>query len=159
MTPSIVRLGQRDEMADLVALMREGSQEQDLFPVDEARARDMLNRAFNREGGITAVIGPKGAIEAAMYLSLALPLYSAVWHLEETFVVVRKAFRRSTHAKALLGFAKKCSDELSVPLLIGVLSNERTEAKVRLYRRQFGRPVGGFFLYNVPRWDLEDVKG
>ena len=33
--------------------------------------------------------------------------------------------------------------------MIGVLSNHRTEAKVRLYERQFGKPSGAFFLYNA----------
>jgi hypothetical protein len=37
---------------------------------------------------------------------------------------------------------------MEMPLLIGVLSNHRTEAKVRLYERQFGKPTGAFFLYN-----------
>ena len=40
-------------------------------------------------------------------------------------------------------------DDLGIPLIIGVLSNQRTEAKIRLYERQFGAPAGAFFLYNV----------
>jgi hypothetical protein len=30
--------------------------------------------------------------------------------------------------------------------VIGVVSNERTKAKMELYRRQLGEPVGGYFL-------------
>ena len=36
-----------------------------------------------------------------------------------------------------------------IPLLIGVLSNKRTEGKIRLYERQLGKPSGAFFLYGA----------
>jgi hypothetical protein len=38
---------------------------------------------------------------------------------------------------------------MGMPLLIGVLSNSRTEAKIRLYKRHFGEPAGAYFLYNA----------
>jgi hypothetical protein len=34
-------------------------------------------------------------------------------------------------------------------MLIGVLSNHRTEGKVKLYGRIFGDSAGAFFLYNA----------
>jgi GNAT superfamily N-acetyltransferase len=153
-SPSVVRLALADEMEDLLALMHEAADEQGLFPVSDAKARDMLDRAFRRQGGMVGVIGPKGAIEAALYMLLAQPLYSDAWHCEEVFQVVRPAFRRSTHAKALLEFAKRCHHDLGIPVLMGVLHNVRTEAKVRLYRRQLGPPVGAFFLYGVKNYGL-----
>ena len=151
---SVVRLAMGDEMEDLVALMIEAADEQALFPLSEGKARDMLNRAFLKQGGMVGVIGPKGGIEAALYMLLAQPLYSEAWHCEEVFQVVRPAFRRSTHAKALLEFAKRCHHDLGIPVLMGVLHNVRTEAKVRLYRRQLGDPVGAFFLYGQPGYGL-----
>jgi hypothetical protein len=36
-----------------------------------------------------------------------------------------------------------------IPLAIGVMSNTRTEAKIRLYERVFGAPAGVYFLYNA----------
>ena len=153
-SPSVVRLAQGDEMDDLLALMIEAADEQGLFPVSEAKARKMLDHAFLKQGGMVGVIGPKGAVEAALYMLLAQPLYSDAWHLEEVFQVVRPAFRRSTHAKALLEFAKRCQQDLGIPVLMGVLHNVRTAAKVRLYRRQLGDPVGAFFLYGVPGYGL-----
>jgi GNAT superfamily N-acetyltransferase len=160
-SPSVVRQAEADEMEDLIELMMEAGKEQALFPVDEGKARAMLNRAFLREGGVVGVIGPKGAIEAAIYLILAQPLYSEDWHIEEVFHVVRPAFRRSPHAKALLEFSKKCHHDLGIPVLIGVLHQKRTEAKIRLYRRQFGPAVGAYFLYGVPGYGLtpSDDKG
>lgn len=158
-SPSVVRLAGADEMEDLVSLMHEAAQEQALFSVSDTKARAMLNRAFLRQGGIVGVIGPKGGIEAALYLMLAQPIYSDEWHIEEILNVVRPAFRKSTHAKALLEFAKRCHHDLGPPVLMGVLSNARTEAKVRLYRRQLGDPVGAYFLYGQPGFGLTPPEG
>ena len=52
-------------------------------------------------------------------------------------------------------FAQRCSDEIKVPLVIGVLTNNRMEGKVRLYRRQMGVPAGAFFVYGA-NWTLCD---
>ena len=35
--------------------------------------------------------------------------------------------------------------------MIGVVSNERTAAKMLLYERQLGKPVGGYFIWNAKR--------
>jgi GNAT superfamily N-acetyltransferase len=153
-SPSVVRLAEADEVEDMMELMRDAADEQALFPMDEVKARAMLDRAFLRQGGIIGVIGPKGRIEAALYMLLAQPLYSESWHIEEVFQVVRRQYRRSGHAKALIEFAKRCSDDLGVPVLMGVLHNKRTEAKIRLYQRHLGPRVGAFFLYGHPGYGL-----
>ena len=44
-------------------------------------------------------------------------------------------------------FAKATSDRLGLPLVIGVLSDDRTVAKVRTYQKVFGPPAGAFFVY------------
>jgi hypothetical protein len=49
----------------------------------------------------------------------------------------------------LCDFSKKVSDELGMPLSIGVLSSDRTEGKVRMYERIFGKPSGAYFLYGT----------
>jgi hypothetical protein len=36
-----------------------------------------------------------------------------------------------------------------MPMTIGVLSNHRTEAKIRMYMRMFGGNAGVYFLYNA----------
>jgi len=36
---------------------------------------------------------------------------------------------------------------MNLPLILGVVSNYRTEAKVKLYERQFPK-AGAFFMYN-----------
>ena len=49
----------------------------------------------------------------------------------------------------LCEFAKAAAEMLDMPLLIGVLSNERTEGKVKLYERIFGKPAGAYWLLNA----------
>ena len=54
-------------------------------------------------------------------------------------------------AKQLIEFSTRCSDYFTskgtpMPLLMGIQSNERTEAKVRLYRRHLPC-IGAFFMY------------
>ena len=68
-------------------------------------------------------------------------------HLEEFLAFVRPEFRKSNNAKALIEFAKSSSDRLGVPLLIGIVSNEKTAQKIRLYRRRLGEPAGAYFMY------------
>ena len=71
--------------------------------------------------------------------------------LEEKAIFIHPDFRsaKGGRARQLCEFSKQVADSLGIPLIIGVLSNHRTEAKVRLYERQFGKPSGAFFLYGA----------
>jgi hypothetical protein len=51
------------------------------------------------------------------------------------------------------------AEKLSVPLAIGVLSNSRTEAKIRLYERVFDSPAGVYFLYGAKTGLSEEAQG
>lgn len=115
--------------------------------MNEDKVRSYLRKAFSREGAIIGVIGTSDNIEGAIYLLIGEFWYSTDKHLEEFFNFVRPEHRKSKHAQGLIAFAKELSDD-SLPLLIGVISTERTAAKVRLYRRQLGEPIGAFFFYN-----------
>jgi GNAT superfamily N-acetyltransferase len=75
--------------------------------------------------------------------------YTSDAHLEELWAFVRPQFRRSKNAQALIEFAKALAVELKRPLLIGVLSSQKTEAKVKLYQRKLGAPKGAYFLFNT----------
>jgi hypothetical protein len=77
--------------------------------------------------------------------------YSHALVIEEKAIFVHPDHRdaKSGHARKLCQFSKKVSDELKMPLVIGVLSNERTAAKVRMYEREFGKPNGAYWLHNA----------
>ena len=76
--------------------------------------------------------------------------YSNDMVLEEKAIFVDHEFRsaKGGRARKLVDWSKRMADELELPLAIGVLSNHRTEAKIRLYERMVGKPAGVYFLYN-----------
>ncbi len=152
-----VRLAGKAEEAELMEMCREIHAENGLVSMSEPKVKAMLNRAFNREGGIIGVIGEPGSLEAIIMIVMTSFWSSEDTHLEELFSYVRRPFRRKLHgpnlphAEALAHFAKKCSNEIGVPLVIGIITNNRMAGKVRLYRKIFGYPSGAYFVVN-PRW-------
>lgn len=132
---------------DLMALCQELHEDNAQFPMSDRKVAEMMKRAFNGGGAIIGAIGPVGKVEGAILLLIDTFWYTDAWSLHEIFNFVRPAYRKSTYAKDLINFGKRCSDELAIPLAIGVVSNHRTRAKMGLYERQLGPPVGGYFLY------------
>ena len=105
-----------------------------------------------RDHGLIGVIGPKnGKPEGAILLRIGSMWYSDDQVIEEKAIFIHPEYRsaKGGRARRLCEFSKQVSDQLDIPLIIGVLSNDRTEAKVRLYERQFGKASGAFFLYNA----------
>jgi len=121
--------------------------ENGFFQMDRNYVRSMLYRAFDQQGGILGVIGTPDNIEGGIYLLMSNFWYTAEPHWEELWNYVAPPYRHTNNALHQLRFAKWCSIESGIPLLIGVISNKRTEGKVRLYRRLLGNPVGSFFFY------------
>lgn len=108
--------------------------------------------ALNMEKGLVGLIGEEGGkIEGGILLRIGTMWYSDEPVLEEKAVFIHPDYRsvKGGRARRLCEFSKQAATSLGIPLIIGVLSNHRTEAKVRLYERQFGRPTGAFFLYNA----------
>jgi hypothetical protein len=116
------------------------------FSLSITKVEAMIDKAFSRGGTIIGVIGP-AKIEGMIVLNIGSFWYTDDWCLEEVQNYVRPQFRKTTHAKDMIDFGKRCSDELGIPLVIGVVSNERTRAKMELYRRRLGDPVGGYFIH------------
>jgi len=108
--------------------------------------------ALNLHDGLVGIIQDEGNwLEGAILLRIGTMWYSDAPVLEEKAIFISPDYRsaKGGRARRLCEFSKRMSDELDLPLVIGVLSNHRTEAKVRLYERQFGKPSGAFFLYNA----------
>jgi GNAT superfamily N-acetyltransferase len=154
-SPSTVRLAKPEDEEALMELCRINHAENGIFPLDEGLVRDTLHRAFNKQGAVWGVIGDSKLIEGAIYLSIDRAWYTRHPHLGEVSNFVHPDHRKSDHAKAMIEFAKACATP-TAPLMIGVLSNERTEAKVRLYERRLGKPIGAFFIY-PPRDPAENT--
>lgn len=164
-TGSKIRLAQAGDEPEIITNLKLMHAENGWQPLDVDYARYTFARAWDRKGGILAVIGLPGHIRAMLYLMITNVWYSRQNHLQELFCWVHPDHRHSDYGKLLIDFAKKCSDDMSqtaghkIPLMMGVLTNKRMAGKVRLYRRFFGLPVGATFVHNadwVDRGDLSD---
>lgn len=150
--PLSVRIGTPEDLDQLMQMALESCDENAFIEPDPAKILEQIWAAVNQDRGLCGVIGPVGGeIEGAILLRITDFWYSGTVVLEEKGVFVRDKYRSAKGGRAgrLCDFAKSVSDSLGIPLLIGVLSNTRTEAKVRLYRRKFGEPAGAFFLYGA----------
>jgi len=142
-----------DSIWDLFRLLHE---ENGVFNLSEHKINYLLDRIVRPEKipegdtgirGFMGVIGPVGAIEGLLIMVLGTFWYSDDIIFEEYANFVHPDHRRSNHAKALLAYSRHMSDNVQIPLVIGIISNLRTAAKVRLYRRTL-EEAGSFFLYN-----------
>jgi len=162
-TNSSIRIAQPSDEPEVIRLVQMMHAESGWLPLDVDCVRETLALAFEKKGGILAVIGAPGHIRAMIYIRISHWWFTHNCHLEELFCWVHPDHRKSDYARLLSEYAKSCSDELSrdmghkVPLTMGVLTNRRMAAKVRLYRRFFGIPAGAFFLHNAEWVNKDDV--
>lgn len=149
---SIVRSAEPGDDMSILALMHQVHQEAGLFPIDVDSALSGIRNGIARKAALIGVIGPVGSVEGAIYLSIQRMWYASDVNgtfINELFLIVDPQHRKSSHAKALMQFAKAAANRLSMKLVIGTASNGRTEAKVRLYRRQFPHKIGEFFIHEA----------
>lgn len=147
MTETVVRLAQPEDEDGLVELCHLLHEENGLFPLSEPKVRALVKRATDRKGGIIGVIGDLGQPVAGIQLAIDQMYYSDAYFLAEGFNFVRPECRKSDYAKRLIAYAKYCSDQMRLPLMMGILSNHRTELKIKLYERQLEK-AGAYFVYN-----------
>lgn len=146
--PVDVRLALPEDRASIIALTSNLHGENGLFSISEAKVAAMIDRYYNRGLAVIAVIGEPGAVVAAIYLGIDQLSYTDDWALVEQFNFVDPEHRKSTYARQLLAYAKAVSDKMRMPLLVGILTNHRTEAKVRLYEKMLSK-AGAYFLYGL----------
>lgn len=157
-SPSVVRPAVPADKAEIWRLFRLLHQENALFEISDAKVEFYIDRLLNPSAirsddtgprGFIGVIGPVGALEGCIMLTVGSVWYSEQWTLDEHLNFVDPQYRSSNHAKALIEFAKDCADKVGVRLVIGVLSTKRTAAKVRLYERRL-TAAGCFFIHPPP---------
>ena len=145
----VVRLATPADEEEIMEMCRRLHAENGLFDLAEDKVRDCLKRYYDRAGAIVGVIGKHGHIEASTCLLFSEMYYTKKWHLAELWNFVDKNFRNSRNAEALIEFGKKSAVKIGVPFITGIITNDRTAAKVRLYRRMLGYPAGAFFVFNA----------
>lgn len=144
-----VRKATPDDFVGIMDMCHQLYAENGAVGVDWMLVQNAVIQAINGEQASMGVIGAHDALEGMIYLRISHMWYSADVILEELFNFVAEPYRRSKNAQALLEFARSSADKLECPLLIGVISNTKTESKVKLYSRYLGAPAGAFFLYNA----------
>jgi hypothetical protein len=140
-----------DEVMDIC---RQDHSENGQFSFSLRKVDDTISRILNENAGVIGIIRRHNTIESIVVMQIGQFWYTDDFCLEETLNYVRPPYRKSTNAKDMIQFGKRSSDELKIPLVIGVVSNERTQAKMALYERQLGKPVGGYFIHIPARSDL-----
>ena len=109
--------------------------------------------------GCFGVIGPKGgALRGLAMMAISTHWYTTQPILEEFIVYVHPECRSGNfgYATHLLDWMIARSDQMNIPLLTGVISMDRMEAKCRLYKRKL-TPVGQFFLHMPSGSEWESV--
>jgi hypothetical protein len=147
-----IRIGTPDDIHDMMDIALNASDENGFIKASENKMLQELWSALNSHNGLMGIIGNPGQkAEGAVLLRIGQMWYSDDHVLEEKAIFIRPEFRaaKGGRARRLCEFSKQVSDTLGIPLIIGVLSNHRTEGKVKLYERQFGKPSGAFFLYGA----------
>jgi GNAT superfamily N-acetyltransferase len=147
-----VRIGEPVDVHPMMDLAMQACDENGFVNPNPEKLLGQIWPALNLDNGLVGIIQDEGgALEGAILLRIGTMWYSDTPVLEEKAIFIHPDYRsaKGGRARRLCEFSKKAADTLGLPLIIGVLSNHRTEAKVRLYERQFGKPTGAFFLYNA----------
>jgi hypothetical protein len=155
-----VRIGTPADVHKMMDLALAACDENGFIEPNPAKLLQEIWPALNQERGLVGIIpGKEDALEGAVLLRIGNMWYSDHEVLEEKAIFIHPDFRsaKGGRARKLCEFSKHVSDSLDIPLIIGVLSNHRTEAKIRLYERQFGKPSGAFFLYNAATGGWKDA--
>ena len=147
-----IRVATVDDLKEVMALAAEVAKENALFDTSTEHLLKIVWPCLTQQSGIIGLIGKRGGdIEGMAVLVVGTLSYSDTPCVEEKCVFVRKEFRSAKGGRAhkLLQFSKTVAAGLSLPLLIGVLSNTETRSKVKLYEREFGDPAGCFWVWNA----------
>jgi GNAT superfamily N-acetyltransferase len=148
-----IRLATTDDMDEVMKLAITACKENAFLNASAAALASEIWPALAGDHGLCPVIGkPGGAIEG-----LALLRIGAMWYapdevvLEEKCIFIYPEFRsaKGGRARKLVEFSKQAADQLGIPLIVGIMSNTKTEAKCRLYRRILGEPSGAFWLHGA----------
>ena len=147
-----IRLADDADELGILDMCKAMHAEQPYHPLNIGKVAAMVRLAIHQSPerrGILGVIGDRHDLKAAIFLLIEPIWYSDDWQLLEFFNYVRPEYRRMGFAADLIAYAKRCSDQIGLDLTVGVFSNVRTAAKIRLYRRWLP-PVGAFFCYTPP---------
>jgi hypothetical protein len=147
-----IRIGTPEDIHDVMRMAQEACDEHAIFPPSPRKMLAVNWPSLHRDNGVAGILCTKdGEVVGATVLRIGEVWYSEQKVLEEAFIFIKKEYRtvKGGWARKMCEFSKKMSEELGIPLIAGIVSNVRTEAKIRLYERQYGKPNGAFFYYTA----------
>lgn len=147
-----VRVGTPEDLEGCMELFVRANEENGLAEMDVQKLISLVWPSLHQDGGMIGIIGPVGRKpEGVVLLRIEQLWYADAPVIAEKLVYVHPDYRsaKGGRARKLCEFSKQVADELEMPLLIGVVSTERTKGKIRLYERLFGEPAGVFFLHGA----------
>jgi hypothetical protein len=147
-----VRIAGPQDLQALMGLALASCEENGFVNPNPDKLANEIWPALHLDHGVVGIIvGSNGQAEGGVLLRIGSMWYSDQMVAEEKAIFIHPDFRdaKGERAKKLFQFSKSVADSLNMPLLIGVLSNERTKAKVRLYEKEFGKASGAYFLYGA----------
>ena len=151
--PDRVRSARPDDEAELLELCRRNHQENGLGPFAPDKVRSVFRRAFDAAVNDRCIIGVAGAhgVEGSIGLMIDEPwdgdalILRSLWHY-----VLPEHRPSTTHFRDLMAFAKRLADPapvgIGIPLSAHAVVHARTEAQIKLYRRQLGDPIAVTWL-------------
>lgn len=166
--PSRVRIanpGDEDQLFEMTKVIHSENAARDPLSTritfDEAKVRRTLHRALypvrDNQGTYAGyehpawigVVGPQGAIEGSVYLSIEKPVwYSEKLMLVQLWCFVLPAYRQSTNLKDMIAFSREFSGSSNIKPLCARVDNTGSEAaKDRQYRKQMGEPIAALYVY------------
>lgn len=149
-----IRIATTDDVYEIMALAEEVYGEMCIVAPDKEKILNTIWPALLQEDGVCfVVVGSDSKIQGGVLIRTGELWFSTEKLLIENLLFISKKYRNTSsgllRAKLLCNAAKRRSDELGMPLCIGVFSTDRTESKMRFYESQFGSSVGGSFLYGA----------
>ena len=151
-----VRVGTPEDVDGMMQLALAACAENGLTSANPLKLLGEIWAGLSRQHGIVGIIGRSGEqFEAAILLRTEPLWYSDDLTIVERAIFVHPDFRsaKGGRARKLCEFAKQTAEVLQIPLVIGILSSQRVEGKIRLYERQFGPQSGAYWIYGKKTGD------
>ena len=147
---------------NLLALMKLAWEEQPISGLNEEKLQNMIRicTGGRRDGepqGFIGVIDGKNGLEGYFLAVLSTWWFGDGWRIEELSNFVHPDHRKSNHAKDLIQFGKWMAESIELPLIMGITTGIRLQAKIRLYERHV-TPFGALFYHNMNQGCLAEAQ-
>lgn len=141
-----IRIADASDRSSVIDLCCRLHAENGVHPLALPKVARLVDRGLARDKAVLPVIGDRDDLRAMMLLILDEVYYSDDYWLAEIWNYVRPDSRRSAYGRQLLRFAMECADRSGLELMVSIVSNDRLDAKLRMYERFLGA-AGGVFVY------------